>query len=67
MNNTKASIALHRQRSHTRLMAFVLALSSFAVAELATLGAVSAERTDVSGMEILDASPCADDSASLAC
>ena len=45
----------------------MLALTAFAAAELVSLGVVSAERTDVSGMEILDASPCTDDGAQLAC
>jgi hypothetical protein len=61
------TIALHRQRIHTRFSALLLALTSFAVAELVTLGAVSAEHNDVSGMEILEASPCEDEGAALAC
>ncbi|MEY4509283.1 MAG: hypothetical protein RLZZ450_1405 [Pseudomonadota bacterium] len=67
MKNLQPSIALHDQRTHTRLLAFVLALTSFAAAELVSLGVISAERTDVSGMEILDASPCANDGAAVAC
>jgi hypothetical protein len=55
----------HRRR--TRLPAFLLALTTFAASELVSLGAVSAERNDVSGMEFLDASPCADDGAAVAC
>jgi hypothetical protein len=64
--NLQPSSALHDQRTHTRLLVFVLALTAFAAAELVSLGVVSAERTDVSGMEILDAT-CTDDGAQLAC
>jgi len=67
MHTKQPHLALHRKRARTRLLAFLLALTSFAGTELVTLGALSAEHDDVSGMEILDASPCAEDNASVAC
>jgi len=67
MQTKQPHLALHRKRARTRLTAFVLALTSFAGAELVTLGALSADRNDVRGMEILDASPCAEDNAAITC
>jgi hypothetical protein len=67
MHTKQPHLVLHRKRARTRLTAFLLALTSFAGSELVTLGSVSAERNDVSGMEILDAGPCAEDNAPIAC